>query len=67
MDLSGKTKTQEIWAGRKFRCNITGIVFTIPDDVRECDFFSFGESFVDVGRAGFYCRFGGDVKEIKDE
>lgn len=62
-----KTKIQKIWAGRKFRCNITGVEFTIPDDVRECDWFPFGESFVDVGRADFYSRFGGDVQEIKDE
>lgn len=55
------------WVGRKFRCKTTGVVFTIPEDVRECDFFSFGESFIDVGRYGYYFRFGGDIEEIVEE
>ena len=45
-----------MWAGLKYKCTKTGEIFTIPDDVKECDFFSFGEAFVDVGRRGSYCR-----------
>ena len=47
---------KQLWAGKKYKCTKTGEVFTIPDDVKECDFFSFGEAFVDVGRRGSYCR-----------
>ena len=44
------------WVGRKFKCKSTGEIFTIPEDVKECDFFQFGEAFIDVGRRGSYCR-----------
>lgn len=53
------------WAGRKFKCLESGEEFVIPDDVRECDFFTIGQGFVDVGRLGAYCRFGGKIVEIK--
>lgn len=56
-----------MWAGRTFKCNITGITFTIPKDVQECDFFVIGEGYVDVGRVNSYCRFGGDVVEISQQ
>lgn len=52
---------KQLWVGRKFKCSTTGEIFTIPDDVKECDFFSFGEAFVDVGRLGAYCRLSGCV------
>lgn len=55
------------WAGRKFRCNITGVEFTVPNSVEERDYFSFGESAIDVGRLDSYCRFIGDVVEITEE
>lgn len=51
---------QKYWGGRAFKCGITGETFTIPEDVHECCFYTFGESFVDVGRKGLYCRYGGD-------
>ena len=51
------------WEGRQFRCKKTGTTFTIPEDVRPKQFFSFGECFVDVGD-GYYSRFGGEVEEI---
>ena len=57
---------QKIWAGRKYRCNTTGVEFTIPDNVRETDFFKVGDGYIDVGRLGFYCRFS-NVTEVKDE
>lgn len=44
------------WAGKKYKCTKTGEIFTIPEDVKECDFFQFGEAFIDVGRRGSYCR-----------
>lgn len=47
---------KQLWAGKKYKCTKTGEVFTIPDDVKECDFFSFGEAFVDVRRRGSFCR-----------
>ena len=56
---------KQLWAGKKYKCTKTGEVFTIPDDVKECDFFSFGEAFVDVGRRGSYCRMSNCIS-VKD-
>ena len=56
-----------IWAGRTFRCADTGMVFTIPDNVQERDFFPFGMSFVDVGDCWGYVRMGGSAEEIVEE
>lgn len=53
------------WAGRVFVCSETGEQLTIPDDVTRGQFFSFGNSFVDVGD-GYYSRFGGSPKEVKE-
>lgn len=50
---------QQAWAGKKYKCVKTGEVFTIPADVKECDFFSFGDASVDVGRLGAYHRLSG--------
>lgn len=57
------------WVGRVFVCDTTGVEFTIPEDVQECDFFPIGQGFVDVGRLDCYSRMGGvtEVKTIKVE
>ena len=54
------------FVGRTFEETTTGIRYTIqPEDVYECALIRIGESaYVDVGRAGFYSRFGGNIKEI---
>lgn len=57
---------REMWCGRKFVCEKTGAILTIPDTVRMKQYFQFGESSVDVGD-GLYSRYGGYVKEITDE
>ena len=57
---------RKTWAGRTFRCNTTGVEFTIPDNIYYRQFFAFGDSFIDLGD-GYYCRVGGDVEEIKNE
>lgn len=54
------------WVGRRFRCRNTGEILIIPEDVRECDFFSFGDCFVDVGRWPHYSRWGGNMDELGD-
>ena len=56
----------EMWTSRTYRCIDTGIEFKIPDDVKERDFFIFGNCFIDVGRRGFYSRFGGNI-QVFDE
>lgn len=56
-----------IWSGRKYRCNDTGEVFTIPENVKECDFFKVGDGFVDVGRLGSYSRFGGNIVRVEGD
>ena len=61
--MTNLEKFREQWAGREFACLDTGETLTIPSDVRECDFFSFGNCFIDVGRFGFYSRMGGNIKE----
>lgn len=53
------------WAGKKYKCTKTGEIFTIPEDVKECDFFQFGEAFIDVGRRGSYCRMSNCIS-VKD-
>ena len=63
--MSIKWKASD-WIGRTFRCKDTGETLTIPEDVHEAQFFSFGDCFVDVGR-GYYARFGGNIEEVKDE
>lgn len=55
------------WVGRKYKCLDTGEEFTIPSTVRQRDFFSFGNCFVDVGRLNAYARYGGNIKEITKE
>lgn len=50
-----------MWAGLKYKCTKTGEIFTIPENVKECDFFQFGEAFIDVGRRGSYCRLSGCI------
>lgn len=52
---------KQLWAGKKYKCTKTGEVFTIPENVKECDFFQFGEAFIDVGRRGSYCRLSGCI------
>ena len=54
------------WFGRKIKCVSTGEVFTIPFEVRECDFFKVGDGFIDVGRLDAYCRMAG-VVEVSDD
>lgn len=46
------------WADSKWKCNTTGVEFTLPTEVRKGDFYQFGGSFVDVGNEA-YSRFGG--------
>ena len=54
---------KQLWAGLKYKCTKTGEVFTIPDDVKECDFFQIGKGFLDTGRLAVYCRLMG-VEEV---
>ena len=58
-----------VWASTKWRCNITGEVLIIPEDVKEKQFFTFGDSFIDVGD-GYYSRMGGApiyIEEPEDD
>jgi hypothetical protein len=52
------------WAGKKYRCQETGEEFTIPDDVKPCDFFCFGQCSVDVGRLNSYSRMCGPIIDL---
>lgn len=54
------------WVGRVFQCNETGEKVTIPYGVKECNFFTVGNGYVDIGRLNAYARFSG-VTEIKEE
>ena len=54
-----------LWAGKRYRCQETREEFTIPDDVTERAFYSFGKCcFIDVGRLNCYCRMGGPIMSI---
>ena len=48
------------WSETTWKCDITKETFKVPEKIRECDFYSFGDSYIDLGRAGSYSRFGGD-------
>ena len=54
------------WVGRTFRCKVTEEEFTIPDAVKECDFFRIGDGYVDVGRLNFYSRSAGVEEVVKE-
>lgn len=44
------------WVNRVFKCKTTGETFTIPENVKERDFFRVGDGFVDVGVLDGYSR-----------
>jgi hypothetical protein len=52
------------WANRTFKCLDTGTEFTIPESVKERDFFSIGAGGIDVGRLDCYSRVIGNVEEV---
>lgn len=55
------------FVGRRFQCNTTKEVFTIPEDVRPKAFYTFGDDcFIDVGD-GYYSRCGGGFIELKGD
>lgn len=55
---------RKFWVGRQFRCCTTGVILTIPDNVRPKEFFQFGDSYIDVGD-DYYFRAGGKFEEIE--
>lgn len=55
------------WAGRSFKCNTTGQIFTVPTSVAECQFFQWGEAFLDTGRLNAYSRFSNCTEISKGE
>jgi hypothetical protein len=52
------------WANRTFKCLDTGVLFTIPEFVKERDFFSIGAGGIDVGRLDCYSRVIGNLEEV---
>jgi len=57
---------KKLWIGRSFRCSDTGITVTLTDDnVYPRAFICVGNGFIDLGD-GVYCRYGGNIQEIKD-
>ena len=49
-------KFRSQWVNRVFQCKTTGETFTIPENVKERDFFRVGHGFVDVGVLDGYSR-----------
>lgn len=54
--LTNEALFRREWAGRVFMCPKTGEQFIIPQEVREGDYFTIGECFLDVGRLHAYHR-----------
>lgn len=54
------------WAGKTFKCTISGETITIPDDVRQCELFGIGDGFLDVGRHNHYSRMSDNIVEVLD-
>ena len=46
------------WADSKWKCNTTGVEFTLPTEVRTGDFYEFGKCWVDIGD-NYYIRWNG--------
>lgn len=59
-------KFRSQWIGRRFQCKTTGETFTIPENVKERDFFRVGQGFVDTGVLDGYARFS-NVIEITNQ
>jgi hypothetical protein len=59
-------KFRSQWVNRVFQCKTTGETFTIPENVKERDFFRVGQGFVDTGVLDGYARFS-NVIEISNE
>lgn len=54
------------WVGRTFRCNETGTERTLTEDmVYARAFIGIGKGAIDLGD-GYYCRWLGDVSEVKE-
>lgn len=52
------------WRGRKFKCTETNVEFTIPDNVKERDYFLVGNGALDLGRLKLYSRIVGNIEEV---
>lgn len=59
-------KFRSQWVNRKFQCKTTEETFTIPENVKERDFFRVGDGFVDCGVLDGYARFS-NVIEITNQ
>lgn len=57
----------EDWIGRKFRCNETGDVVELTEEmVRPRAFISVGNGAIDLGD-GYYSRRLGSIEELKED
>lgn len=55
------------WIGRKFKCQYTGVVVTLTEDiVFPRAFIGIGNGAIDLGN-GFYSRRLGRIVEVEDE
>ena len=54
------------WVGRVFECNSTEEQLTITHNIKEKEFITIGDGWIDVGTLDGYHRWSG-VKEIYDE
>lgn len=52
------------WVGKKYRCNDTGTVVTISEDINERDTIAIGKGVLDLGVAGGYHRLIGNIEEV---
>ncbi len=56
-----------IWVGRTFRCELTGLVATIPEGIQERDMFHISHhASIDLGVCNGYHRILGGVTEVLD-
>lgn len=53
------------WVGKKYRCNDTGVVVTISEDINERDTIAVGKGMLDLGVAGGYYRQIGNIEEVQ--
>lgn len=55
------------WYNRSFRCNSTGQEFRVPMSVQECQFFQWGQAYLDTGRLNSYSRMSNCTEIVSED
>lgn len=66
--MTREDRFKQQWLNRRFKCNTTGEVLELKANmIKECAFIQWGESYIDLGRLDFYCRFSNCTEIVEEE